>query len=126
MTRRTRALVWVRVCRCVCTGGDQRGYVAQMSTFGGHVHKEASDQLQKKTAGGGGYADEIEKSLEKAVAGMNIRHDDDNYSSDDEKYLVPGYKPDPEEEPHDKKPDDDVFYLFLHKQNLGAKLHIYL
>ena len=23
-------------------------------------------------------------------------------------------------------PDDNVFYLFLQKQNLGAKLHIYL
>ncbi len=29
-------------------GGDQRAWVAQMSSFGGHVHKQASDQLQKK------------------------------------------------------------------------------
>ncbi len=52
-------MVWVLVCRCVCTGGDQRGYVAQMSTFGEHVHKEASDQLQKKLQEEEAMADEI-------------------------------------------------------------------
>ncbi len=60
-------------------------------------------------------ADEIEKSLVKAAAGMNIRGDDDNYSSDDEKYRVPGYKSAPEEEPDDKKPD------WMHHYEAGVK-----
>jgi hypothetical protein len=69
-------------------------------SFGGHHAKEASDQLQKKLQEEA-MADEIEK----AVAGMKIRGDGDNDSSDDEKYRVPGYKPAPEEEPNDEKPE---------------------
>ena len=102
--------MWVRVYRCVRTGGDQRGCVAQMA-FGGHHAKAASDEVQKKLQEEAAMADEIEKSLVKATAGMNIRGDDDNYSSDDEKYRPPGYKPAPDDvkmlakEPDDEKPE---------------------
>ena len=69
------------VIRCVCTGSDQRGWVAQM-TFGGHHAKEASDKLQKKLQEEA-MADKNEKSideevnedeekLEDGLAGMNI------------------------------------------------------
>lgn len=73
------------VIRYVCTGSDQRGWVAQM-TFGGHHAKEASDKLQKKLQEEA-MADKNEKSsdeevknekstdeekLEDGLAGMNI------------------------------------------------------
>jgi len=80
-------------------GGDQRGCVAQMSTFGGHHAKEASDQLQKKLQEEAAMADEIEKSLVKAAAGMNIRdEEEEDYESDDPSYQYPGKE----------EPDDDT------------------
>ena len=61
------------VIRCVCTGSDQRGWVAQM-TFGGHHAKEASDQLQKKLQEEA-MGDDADK-LAAGMAGMNVKDDD--------------------------------------------------
>ena len=52
----------------MCTGSDQRGWVAQM-TFGGHHAKEASDQLQKKLQ----EAMADDEQLNDAMAGMDMR-----------------------------------------------------